>query len=187
MNKKKLRENVKKKLEEYKQPIFNQLTERVLHNLYHTTEWKNAATIGVTFARNREIPTFSLINKAWEEGKIVCLPRCNPVTKQMNFRKFTHEDELETIYFGLKEPIELKTELIQPQDIDLLIVPGVCFNKSGFRIGYGGGYYDRYLADFQGITLSLGLSCQLVDDLPIEDHDIPVRKIITEHEVISCQ
>ncbi len=70
---------------------------------------------------------------------------------------------------------------------DLIIVPGVAFSKDGYRIGYGGGYYDRYLADYQGSTLSLAADFQMQPFLTKESHDIPVQFIVTNFGTIYCQ
>ena len=66
------------------------------------------------------------------------------------------------------------------KEIDLIVVPGLLFSSRGFRIGFGGGFYDRYLADYQGETCSLVFSEQLYDDWEVEDFDIPVQKIYTD-------
>ena len=71
-------------------------------------------------------------------------------------------------------------------DVDLCVVPGRVFNRSGYRIGWGGGYYDRFLASYAGQTLSLAYSVQVLDDIPIEAHDIPVGVIVSERELIRC-
>ncbi|MDP4171615.1 MAG: 5-formyltetrahydrofolate cyclo-ligase, partial [Bacillota bacterium] len=68
--------------------------------------------------------------------------------------------------------------------IDLQIVPGLAFDTAGFRLGFGGGYYDRYLKEFTGVTLSLAFVPQIIGNLPIEPHDIPVSKIITNERTI---
>lgn len=67
------------------------------------------------------------------------------------------------------------------------IVPGVVFSDEGYRIGFGGGYYDRYMSDYNGDTLSLAFAEQTGHVVPSEHHDIPVSKIVTEEKVINCQ
>ena len=84
------------------------------------------------------------------------------------------------------EPIVEETTSIKKEVIDLQIVPGVVFSNEGYRIGFGGGYYDRYLTDYNGYTLSLAFECQTGYVIPIETHDIPVRKIYTEKREILC-
>ena len=105
----------------------------------------------------------------------------------MDFRILTSFDELETVYIDLLEPIVEQTESIGKEQIDLLIVPGVVFSNDGYRIGFGGGYYDRYMTDYKGATISLAFHSQVNHEVPIEAHDIPVQKIITERDFIDCQ
>ncbi len=93
-------------------------------------------------------------------------------------------DQLETVYHGLLEPKPSETVRVNKQDIDLLIVPGLLFDKGGFRIGFGGGYYDRFLTDFPNQKLSLAGSFQVVENLPSESYDIPVDSIITEQGML---
>ena len=98
----------------------------------------------------------------------------------MDFRLITSFDDLETVYMDLKEPIVSRTVSIDKGQIDLQIVPGVVYSDEGFRIGFGGGYYDRYLTDYEGDRVSLAFEIQTSQEVPIEEHDIPVNKIITE-------
>ena len=80
----------------------------------------------------------------------------------MDFRILDCFDQLESVYFGLLEPIESKTKKVEPKEIDLMIVPGLGFDKDGFRLGVGGGYYDRFLQNYNGNTLSLAFQEQMV-------------------------
>ncbi|QHQ79797.1 5-formyltetrahydrofolate cyclo-ligase [Bacillus subtilis] len=163
-----------------------QKTERMYKSLFSLPEWQNAGTIAVTISRGLEIPTRPVIEQAWEEGKQVCIPKCHPDTKKMQFRTYQTDDQLETVYAGLLEPVIEKTKEVNPSQIDLMIVPGVCFDVNGFRVGFGGGYYDRYLSEYEGNTVSLLLECQLYVHVPSLPHDIPVHKLITEDRIISC-
>ena len=139
--------------------------------------------IGITISSPPEVDTFQIIRKAWDEGKQIVIPKCLPKERKMDFRKLERFDQLESVYSGLLEPIESKTNLVEPSDIDLLIVPGIAFDSEGFRMGFGGGYYDRFLQSFKGNTVSLAFREQIVSNLPKEDHDIPVEKIITDEEI----
>lgn len=150
-------------------------------------EFQRASTIGVTLSRFPEVDTRPLIEAAWNAGKRVAVPKCIRATREMDFRIFTSFDQLETVYMNLLEPIVAETEAVEKDAIDLQIVPGVVFSDEGYRIGFGGGYYDRYLAQFENATLSLAFTCQTGHLLPIEKYDIPVQKIVTEQGVIDCQ
>ena len=74
-----------------------------------------------------------------------------------------------------------------PSQIDLLIVPGLAYTQAGYRLGFGGGYYDRFLRDYDGKTISLAFNCQMIPQIDLEEHDLPVSKIITNTEVITTK
>ncbi|OED32273.1 5-formyltetrahydrofolate cyclo-ligase [Planococcus maritimus] len=163
------------------------MSTAILENLLDDPDFQKAETIGVTVSRWPEIDTIPLIEACWRLKKRVAAPKCFAKDRTMDFRLFDHLDQLEVVYMNLQEPIEAQTEAIGPANIDLLIVPGVVFTESGYRIGFGGGYYDRYLSGFSGKTRSLAFDFQVTDDLPVESHDIPVDGIITEQRTIDSK
>ncbi|TXL67979.1 5-formyltetrahydrofolate cyclo-ligase [Cerasibacillus terrae] len=154
---------------------------QLYHHLFTSTLWKEATIIGVTISQNHEWNTKPIIEKAWEEGKTVTVPKCIPKTKQLTFYQLTNLQQLEKSYFDLLEPNPKKTKEIINKKIDLLIVPGVVFDRNGYRIGFGGGYYDRFLEKFTNTTVSLLHTTQLLEEIPKESHDIPVEYLITEN------
>ncbi|MFC5603552.1 5-formyltetrahydrofolate cyclo-ligase [Sporosarcina koreensis] len=159
----------------------------ILQSLSTCEEYASAQTIGVTVSRFPEVDTYPLIESAWKSGKRVAVPKCIPGTREMDFRLISSFDDLETVYMDLKEPVVARTISVDKGQIDLQIVPGVVFSDEGFRIGFGGGYYDRYLTDYSGDRVSLAFDEQTTQEVPIEEHDIPVNKIITENRVIQCR
>lgn len=159
----------------------------IVNNLFASQEYRTAETIGVTISRFPEVDTISLIETAWKAGKKIAVPKCNSSTREMDFRIINSFDDLETVYMDLREPAIERTESVDKATIDLQIVPGVVYSDKGYRIGFGGGYYDRYLTDYPGERLSLAFEVQTAQDIPIEEHDIPVNKIITENGVIQCR
>ncbi len=160
--------------------------EQMLHDrLFSSTMWKQASTIGVTIHQpGVEWDTETIIKQAWKEGKRVAVPKCIHKNRTMYFYDFRSFDELEVVYYNLKEPIPRDDRFVHKQEIDLLIVPGVVFDFEGYRIGFGGGYYDRFLADYIHATVSLASTLQLMEYLPKEKHDIAVDVLITEKEMI---
>ena len=114
------------------------------------------------------------------------MPKCENQTRDMDFRIINSYDDLEKVYLDLQEPIIAESESVKKDEIDLQIVPGVVYADNGFRIGFGGGYYDRYLIDFTGDMVSLAFEIQTDQMIPFEDHDIPVQKIFTENGIIIC-
>ncbi|WP_426980249.1 5-formyltetrahydrofolate cyclo-ligase [Bacillus pseudomycoides] len=160
------------------------LSEQIVFFLYEQKEWREAKTIGITLSMEHEVNTYVIIEQAWREGKKVVVPKCNRETRTMIFRQITNFDQLETVYMSLREPIPALTVETEANEIDLLFVPGVAYTRRGERIGYGGGYYDRYLLQYEGKTLSLAFDFQIVSYIPIESFDQNVQKIITEKETI---
>ncbi|MCZ0754619.1 5-formyltetrahydrofolate cyclo-ligase [Anoxybacillus sp. J5B_2022] len=184
--KQRIREQMKARLHELTVEEKRAYEEQMVRNLYALPLWQEAQTVALTIAKRHEINTIPMIENAWQTGKTVCVPKCDPATKTMTFRAIRSFAQLETVYFGLQEPIEALTDEVKPAAIDLMVVPGICFSKDGYRIGYGGGYYDRYLQQVKKPTISLAYAFQVVDHLPTEPHDLPVDIIITNEKVIVC-
>lgn len=133
----------------------------------------------------KEVDTHRLIEYALKVGKRVCVP----VTKRkgvMVFQEISSLDELKSARFGLMEP-EYDTErIVAPEYLDLMMVPGVAFDRQGNRLGFGGGYYDRYLAHCDATSVGLAYGFQIVDDIPTEGHDVRMDGLVTENEAILC-
>jgi 5-formyltetrahydrofolate cyclo-ligase len=186
-DKKLIRKEMKASLALLTKPFYEHYSNKIANTLYKDKDWLNANVIGITISKEPEVDTYQIIRKAWEEGKEVVIPKCNPKAKTLSFRKITEFSQLESVYYGLLEPIIDQTIEVKPEDIDLLFVPGLAYTREGFRLGFGGGYYDRYLTEYNGKTLSLAFHFQVIPQFPIEKHDIPVAKIITNDEVIKIK
>lgn len=183
--KKQIRESVITKLKNLSNKQKEEMEQKLHQHLFNTELWMSAKHIGVTISQGFEWNTRPIIEKAWQQGKVACVPKCSPTDKTLQFYELNSYDQLETVYYNLLEPKAEETNKINKQNIDLLLVPGVVFNKEGFRIGFGGGFYDRFLSDYPNETISLISSLQLVDDLPIEAHDIAVKHLITEAGIMK--
>ncbi|ANC77864.1 hypothetical protein ABE65_014075 [Fictibacillus phosphorivorans] len=155
-------------------------SEAISNLLFQTDEWKTAGCIGITVSRGFELDTSYIIDQAWREGKTVAVPKCYSKHKQMEFREICSYEELENVYMDLYEPKVEVTSCIEPRQMNMIVVPGLVFDREGYRIGYGGGYFDRYLQTYDGPKLSLAYTVQTIRSLPHESYDIPVDIIITE-------
>ncbi|OLS41688.1 5-formyltetrahydrofolate cyclo-ligase [Bacillus sp. MRMR6] len=182
-----VRQQIQTALNTLSKPLYEHYSYNIAKLLYNDDDWKCAKVIGITISRHPEVDTYQIIRKAWEMGKQVVTAKCHPQEKQLTFRTLCEFSQLESVFYGLFEPIEEVTREIQPEFIDLLIVPGLGFTREGYRIGFGGGYYDRLLTNYKGKTISLAFDSQIVTNLPIEKHDQPVSKIITNDEVIKIK
>jgi 5-formyltetrahydrofolate cyclo-ligase len=148
--------------------------------LFSMPEFKKSKVVMLYASKDSEVRTEKIIDEALGAGKKVALPRCTGletiVPKEIENRK----NDLEKGCFGIREPKKHKRS-VQLQEIDLVVVPGVAFDKSRRRLGRGKGFYDKFLKGLPRGTLSVGLAFdfQIVDNLPKDSHDIPVSKVIT--------
>lgn len=151
---------------------------QLLEKLFQTTEWQTANSIATTVSSPIEVPTQRIIQRAQAENKQVYLPKTMP-HRQMAFLPFEGPDKLIKSDFGILEP-EYNEELVN-QEPDLVIVPGLAFAEdSHYRVGFGGGYYDRFLAKYHGKTVALVPSAMYFEtvDWPVKEHDIKIQKLI---------
>ena len=158
--------------QEQKQAIDQALTERLLQHPFY----QEAKVIATYLSFPHEFQTQELIEQALKDGKKVLIPKTYPKGR-MDFVVYDPQQLVKTS-FGLLEP-QGDLEVVDASQIDLIHVPGLAFTTEGYRIGYGGGYYDRYLKHFSGNTLSTVYPCQIRDFIP-EDHDIPVQEVLID-------
>lgn len=159
--------------------IFQIVTESALYR---------EAPIVFTYASvGTEVDTHAIINRSLEAGKVVALPRCVRGTRTMAWHRIASLDDLEPGFCGLDEPVDDDATLLDPARVpitSLALVPGLLFDDAGYRLGYGGGYYDRFLAEFPGVSLGLVRERQRVESLEAlgarEAFDVPVSWLATE-------
>lgn len=187
MEKKRLRNQVLQQLHQLTPSDHERKSALVHEKVLASDEFKYAKTIGITSSRFPEVATHHLIESAWQAGKRVAIPRCLAETRAMDFRLLESFDQIECVYMDLKEPRIDCTTSVTPEEIDLQIVPGVVYSEEGYRIGFGGGYYDRYLVNYSFETIALAFEQQLVEIIHRESHDLPVSYIFTETRRIDCQ
>ena len=155
----------------------------ICERLYALICRRRAKTVFLYAAFKGEVDLFPLANRLWQEDFCVCFPRCLPKKKSMDFWQVRSADELVVGAFGICEP---NVAFCVPAPVpDLLIVPGISFDKQGFRLGYGGGFYDRYLADkTPPFCVAAAFFCQITENLPHEVWDKSVQALVTEKNEI---
>ena len=164
-------------------------------------EWSTAACArlirSVAFARasrvmlympmRSEVDVISVALEAFRLGKSVCVPRVDGSRKNMNAVETTSFDDesMDSDSLGVRAP-KVGQE-IPHEEIDLVIVPGVAFDMHGFRLGRGGGYYDRYLARFSRGTATIGVcfDIQFVEEIPTEPTDIAVHAVVSDRRAVQ--
>ena len=186
MDKKLIRNDMRQRLKWMDEEIYFQRSRLILQRLLQEPSIIKGKTIAVTISGFPEVETREIIKALWGRKKIVAVPKCEPKTREMNFYAITNFEQLETVYLNIEEPKVIETTYISKEEIDVMIVPGVVFNEIGYRVGFGGGYYDRYLPAFSGEKLSIAFDEQIADGVPTEAHDIPVNIILTDKRRIHC-
>lgn len=165
-------------------------SEAISNLLFDTDFYKDSSVIMAYIDFRNEVETETIIKKALSDKKRVVIPISVVETRQLILSEIIDYDkELTSGTYGILEPKPEFIREIEPDLIDLVLVPGVAFDRKGFRIGYGAGYYDRFLErvrpEIPKIALSFEL--QIVEDAFPDQHDFPVEYVITEKEVIACK
>ncbi len=144
----------------------------------------------IPLEEENEVLTESIIDDLSSRGKRMFVPLTVHKTKEIIVSELKDiKKDLRVGNFGVMEPKKEATRPVEPSILDLVIVPGVVFDKKGYRIGHGAGYYDRFLPRLpeKTVTVSLAFDMQLVDWVPTEKHDMAVKYIITEKQFIKCR
>lgn len=146
--------------------------------------YQRAPVILAYIDAKNEISPAAILEDAWRQNKTVAVPRVHG--KTMDFYQIQGFEDLEPGAFGIREPQE-SCPLVEISQ-GLMLAPGVAFDGSGRRIGYGGGFYDRYLADHPQLTVwGLAFSCQVLPQVPAEETDRRMDQVVTEKGFQSIQ
>jgi len=180
MDKNGLREKMLK-MRDHQKPGERALWDDIIYNKFIGSKYyRDAGVIFIFVSFRSEVDTHRIIRKALEDGKVVGVPKVLSKKEGIKVFRISSMSDLEEGYFGVLEPKEGCTE-IPAIDIDLIAMPGAAFDGEGGRIGYGGGFYDRYLADAgrSAAKIALAYRFQVLDKVPMEENDIKVDGIIT--------
>lgn len=152
----------------------------ILRKFFAIKEVKAAKTILFYVAFDGEVETAGMIKRAYIQGKHVAIPTILKEKKMIVPTLINNTEELESGPYGIKHPQHNPSRWLKAEDLDLVVVPGVAFDKKYHRLGRGAGYYDRFLANLPKDVPTVGLAFdfQLVDVLPHQDHDIPVSRVV---------
>ncbi|MCL2497403.1 MAG: 5-formyltetrahydrofolate cyclo-ligase [Symbiobacteriaceae bacterium] len=148
------------------------------------TIWQQAQGVLFFLPFRQEVAIEELMEQAWHESKRVYAPRCLPQSLELRISQLQSWDQLESGTWGIREPLLTLPEA-KLTEIDLVLVPGAVFDVQGGRLGYGAGYYDRFLRQVPGaVKLAPHFSWQLTERLPQEEHDIPMDILVNENVTI---
>ena len=153
--------------------------EEIYKRVIESEYYKNSKTIFIFVSYKTEVDTRSIIKKALKDGKRIVVPKIK--TKKDGILPIAIKDfnELSSGNYGILEPIE--DNIIDKEEIDLILAPGVAFDKDGGRLGYGGGFYDRFIGSLNKKIpiVAIGYNVQIVDKVPRDEFDMNVNGIIT--------
>lgn len=160
-------------------------TKEILDRLLNDSTYQKANTIALFKSFNFEVDTNSIIDISLSNNKVVALPRIEQ--DEIVFYKIDSKSILVKNKYKIEEPISKKDNYIEKENIDLVIVPGLCFDRSGNRLGYGKGFYDRFLSGTSIRTIAICFDEQLLDEglLPASNSDVKIEEIITNKEKIK--
>lgn len=163
------------------------LSEKIIDTVLKLPVFKKAKTVMVYLNFKNEVDSLRMIEESYKAGKKVVIPHCVKETMEIIPSEL---NDIETeIAKGKNGYLQTKKECVKPvpvEDIDLIIVPGIAFDKRCYRLGFGAGYYDRFLRklNFEKPTIGLCYDFQIIHSIPTEPHDIPLDFIITEERIL---
>lgn len=187
--KEELREKYFEKRQNLSDEFIKNKSEEIINKLVEYVQEHNYNDIMIFVSFRNEVDTHGLIKK-WlkDKEKTIYVPYIDKDLDEMKVSKIqNYIKDLKPGVFDILEPREELKGNTSIKNIELIIVPGLIFSKQGYRIGYGGGYYDKFLSKVKPTVDKIGITCSdfIVDDLPVDKHDLPVDKIITDQEIID--
>lgn len=168
--------------------------QAIKNRLFNIEFFKEAETILFYASFKSEVDTMRCIEHSLRLGKRISLPVIDKIHKRLRIYEIKDISELVPNYMGIPEPVETRARSVKLDEIDLMIIPGIGFDLMGNRLGYGAGYYDRFLiykkdsgARGHIPAIALAFEEQIMDRIPSEPHDIKVDIIITDKRTILCK
>lgn len=185
MRKQDIRRIIKTKREELNKDLKTQLDQSIMNRFIESEYFEKSNIIFIYVNMDSEINTIEIIKESLKRGKRVAVPKVLPVEKEMVALEIKSLLDLnESGSYGILEPGLDKKEV--SEQVDLVVLPGLAFEENGYRIGYGGGFYDKFLNKHKNIDkVALCYNFQIISDMPKEDYDQRVDAIMTESKTIT--
>jgi 5-formyltetrahydrofolate cyclo-ligase len=163
----------------------SRLAHDVTRRLFALPEMASAGTVLLFYSFGSEVATREMAERVWTEGKRLLLPYVDGAA--MEAAAVHAGDELVRAPYGAREPAVHRP--VDPEEVDVVVAPGLAFDRQGHRLGYGGGYYDRYLARLRpdAVRVGIGFAVQLVDQVPAGPADQRVDLVVTDREIVDCR
>ena len=181
-----MKEEIRKKILEKRNNLSTyeifEKSNKIISKLISLEEFKEAKKILCYVSFGSEVYTHGFI-KAYSSIKNIAVPVVNKEKNELILSCIRDWKELSTGAYGILEPKKIKKA--NPKEIEIAIIPGIAFDKRGYRIGYGEGYFDRLLSKMNAIRIAIAYELQIVNKIPDEKHDMKMDKIITEKRILS--
>ncbi|MBE6774664.1 MAG: 5-formyltetrahydrofolate cyclo-ligase [Ruminococcaceae bacterium] len=180
---------LREKFRQIRSSVKAQEKDENIRSLFCASEiYRNAETLFIYYSVKNEVDTLKIIDLALKQGKKVALPKCTDRNGNMDFYFIESTDSsLTDGYFSLKEPNVSVCKKAAYSSKDVCVLPALACDKKGFRLGYGGGYYDRFLSRFEGKTVAFCYDECLCDELPTDRFDKKVDMIITDLKIYDLK
>ena len=176
------KKDFRKKYREIRKNIDHKIRQKENQEIYseflELNEYKNSKSVFVYVSCGDEVETLSLIERMIADGKRVSVPLCHKESHHMSAVLIDSLSCLKKGAYGILEP-DANGRAIKKDEIDIIVVPGLCFSEDGYRIGYGGGYYDRFLDGYNGLSVGFAFSECIAEKVPTEETDKKVDIVIT--------
>lgn len=178
-DKKELRERIIKKRDSISKDDLNKYDEDILKKVIESKYYKDAKCIFIFVSYKSEVHTHEIIKKALKDNKKVCIPKIISLREGMEAVEIKSFSELKPGKKGILEPVDFSKK-IDPKEIDVVFTPGLAFDDKGGRLGYGGGFYDKFFKRLRKDTQKIGLaySFQKIDFVPMCEWDVRINDII---------
>jgi len=162
-------------------------SDRIKKRLFEMYEMKKSSTILYYISYDNEVHTHKMIKESMSNGKKIVVPSTFKKNSRLILSELNNWNNLTHSTYNFLEPSEKYIIEVSLDSIDLILVPGIGFDKNGHRLGHGMGYYDKLLENVNhSWIVGLAFEFQILETIPTEKHDIPVNKIITEERTITC-
>lgn len=178
-----LRNGAKKFRREMSKQKKDELCKNIVSNFLSLPEYRRTETILCYVSTEIEVDTIDIMRAALAQNKKLAVPRCVDGTRLMDFYYINSFDQLENGAFGVLEPVPEKCQSLEDLSGGICIVPALLFDQEGFRLGYGKGYYDRFLSKFGGTTVGLAYEDSIKEKLPHGKYDKKTDIIVSEKNI----
>ncbi len=184
--KQEIREECLRKRDRIPEPVRSVKSRMIKETLFSLPEFISSRTVLLYASFRSEVDTSAMIKGSIESGKRVLLPKVDRENRRLLLYEIKDIGELAPGFRGIPEPSLTEERVVSPGEIDVVVIPGAGYDDAGNRVGYGGGYYDRFLSQTEKklFVAAPAFEEQIADMIPAEEHDVKVDIIVTDRRII---